>query len=64
VVRVDVFAPDAEEPHRQYSQNMDCPAGRGTITIPFALNDPPGTWRLVARDVASGTTSEVRVQVQ
>jgi hypothetical protein len=55
VVRLDVFAPGSETPHRQYSQNLSCPAGAGTATIPFALDDPPGDWRCELRDVASGT---------
>jgi hypothetical protein len=54
VVRLDVFAPGSTNPHRQYSQNLACPAGAGTATIPFALNDPPGEWRCELRDVASG----------
>ncbi len=57
VVHMDVFAPGSEKPHRQYSQNIDCPSGQGRATIPFALNDPAGEWRLVFRDVALGAKS-------
>ncbi len=64
VARLDVYPPGSERPHRQYSQNIDCPAGQGATDIPFALNDPPGQWRLVARDVASGTTSERTIEVR
>ena len=58
VVRLDVFAPGATTPHRQYSRNLDCPNGRGQAEIPFALNDPSGPWRLELRDVATGTRAE------
>jgi hypothetical protein len=54
VVRLDVFAPGRDEPHRQYSQSIACPNGLGTADIPFALNDPAGAWRLECHDVASG----------
>lgn len=54
VVRLDVFAPGAEEPHRQYSQNIVCDGGRGAATIPFALSDAAGQWRLEFRDAAAG----------
>lgn len=54
VVHMDVFAPGSEKPHREYSQNIDCPNGQGRATIPFALNDPAGEWRLTFRDVALG----------
>ena len=63
VVHVDVFAPGSEKPHRQYSQNIDCPGGEGQATIPLALNDPEGLWRLEFKDAATGarTVREVRV---
>lgn len=64
VARLDVYAPGADTPHRQYSQNVDCFAGRGRADIPFALSDPAGAWRLVARDAASGTATERTVQVR
>ncbi len=63
VVRVDVFAPESERPHRQYSQNLACALGRGRGTIPFALNDPAGAWRLVFRDAATGTSAEAVVEL-
>ncbi|MEA3364812.1 MAG: hypothetical protein U9Q79_04145 [Candidatus Hydrogenedentes bacterium] len=63
VVRVDVFAPGSNTPHRQYSQNIDCPKGQGSGTIPFALNDPAGDWRLVFRDVASGAKTEATMKL-
>jgi len=58
VIRMDVYAPGSDAPHRQYSQNILCEAGRGEADIPFALNDAPGQWRLELRDVASGVSTE------
>lgn len=63
VVRLDVYPPDAQTPHRQYSQNIDCPGGRGTADIPLAFSDSPGAWRLVLRDVATGVQVERTVAV-
>jgi len=64
VARLDVFAPGSDAPHRQYSQNIDCPGGRGTADIPFALSDSVGAWRLEVRDVASGQTAERAIEVR
>jgi hypothetical protein len=57
VLRVDVFGPDGAL-RTFYSRNLDADAGRAEMTIPFALNDAPGSWRLRVRDVATGTTGE------
>ncbi len=64
VVHLAVYAPGSDRPHRQYSQNVECPGGKGQASIPFALNDTPGTWRLVARDVASGTTVDKTLELR
>ena len=64
VVRLDVFAPGQTTPHRQYSQNLACPKGLGSATIPLARSDAPGQWRLVWRDVATGVTAEGKVEVK
>ncbi len=64
VVRLDVFAPGGAAPHRQYSQNIACPGGKGSATIPFALNDPKGTWRLQWRDVATGMKGQGQIVVK
>ena len=61
VVHMAVFAPGSRTKHRQYSINIDCPAGKGSATVPFAVNDPPGAWRLECRDAASGTRTSTTV---
>ncbi len=63
VVHVDVYAPGSDRPHRQYSQNIACAGGVGQGSLPFALNDAPGVWRLVFRDTATGVTAEKVVKV-
>jgi hypothetical protein len=64
VVRMDVLAPDSDRPHRQYSQNIACPAGKGEASIPFAMNDETGEWTLRFRDVASGMTATKALRVE
>ena len=34
------------------------------FTIPIALNEPKGTWQLVARDVATGTSAQATFEVR
>ena len=63
VVHAAVFAPGSTTAHRQYSQNIACPNGTGEVTVPFALNDPTGTWTLELRDVASGVTARRTVEL-
>ncbi|MBN2309285.1 MAG: beta-galactosidase [Candidatus Hydrogenedentes bacterium] len=64
VVHVKVFAPGSDRPHREYSRNVDCPGGVGEGTIPFALNDAPGTWRLVFTDAATGVTERRKLRLK
>ena len=64
VAHLSVFAPGSDTEHRQYSRNIDCPAGEGKLQIPFALSDPTGTWRLRVTDAATGVSSEVTVRLQ
>jgi len=57
VARIEVFDP-AGRLVRHYSSNVSILDGRAKFQIPFALNDPPGRWRVRARDVISGLTAE------
>lgn len=63
VLRVDVTTPGGK-PHRLYSTDLRCKDSRGTVTIPFALNDPVGDWRVRVTDVVSGVANEITVRVQ
>lgn len=69
VVRVRVFGPDGKE-RPWYAQNLltdQGPAaetGRADGSIQFALDDAAGTWKIVARDVATGLTGATTVAVK
>jgi len=60
--RVDVYDPSGEE-IPAYGQNVLARRGRATFTVPFALNDPSGTWHVHATDVASGVSADLRLRV-
>lgn len=38
--------------------------GRGSATIPFALNDPEGSWTLAAEDVLTGTENTYSIELR
>lgn len=62
-VHVTVLRPDGTEAE-DYAQNLivrDTPA---TGTIPLALNDATGTWRVIARSALSGKTAEGTFEVR
>ena len=63
VVHLDVYQPDGTRCY-SLSRNFVFAAGRWSGTLPLALNDPAGQWTIRAREVCSGLTSEVKVQVQ
>lgn len=53
VMGVDVIDPSGKAvPH--YSGNLLAPNGRAAKLLPLAFNDPPGTWRVVVRDLLTG----------
>jgi hypothetical protein len=63
-----VFHLDAVDPSGtivpQYSGNIRAPKGRATARVPFALNDPPGTWEIRVKDLLSGQTQVSTVRVE
>ena len=61
VIHIDVYDP-AGPRVRHYSGNATVRNGVAVFEIPFALNDPSGAWRIQARDVISGLTSQVQLQ--
>ena len=63
VFRVEVTPPGAEGPAAWYSHNVVAQGGRLELGIPLALNDPPGTWRVAVRDVATGMRGVATVTV-
>jgi hypothetical protein len=50
---ITVIGPDGKE-RRAYADKLDGPHGTVSGSLITALNDPPGQWRIAARDVASG----------
>lgn len=63
VFRVEVTPPGADGPAPWYSRNTVAHGGRLELDMPLALNDPPGTWRVAVRDVATGLLGEGTVAV-
>jgi hypothetical protein len=62
VVRIEVF--DAKgRLARQYCSNADIVNGKGQARVPFALSDGGQVWRVRARDVISGLTTERQVRL-
>ena len=63
VLRVDVLWPDGSL-RTYYSRNLETSAGKAEMTIPLALNDAKGTWRVRVKDIATGATAEKNFQVE
>lgn len=64
VVSVQVTDP-AGRPRPEYAAVLTCPAGEAAQgSLPFALNDPPGRWRIRARDVVTGSEGELSVTLR
>ena len=60
-VRVRVFRPDGTEAWC-YARNVLVKGGRATYTIPFALSDPRGDWRVEATSVFGGPAQAAAVR--
>ena len=62
VLRLEVFAPDgAAQP--ALGANIEAVDGAATHALPLALNSAAGTWKITARDVASGATGKALFEV-
>lgn len=55
--------PDGTE-RRWDRVTWDAPRGTGEVAIPLALNDPPGNWKLLIQDVATGVHAEATIRVK
>jgi hypothetical protein len=61
--QVKVFGPDGVEiPLLRRIVRIE--ENKGRTEVPLAFNDPAGTWRIEARDAASGMKGEARVEVR
>jgi len=47
-----------------YGKNLSAQNGRASFSLPLALSDTPGRWRVRVRDVVSGVSGEWAFQVQ
>ncbi|MHB8997100.1 MAG: beta-galactosidase [Armatimonadota bacterium] len=64
VARVEVFGPDGKE-RSWYARNLTTgktPVAEGNLQL--ALDDQPGTWKIVAKDVATGATASTSFKVK
>lgn len=62
VIHLDVIDP-AGKVMEAYSGNVLAPHGRAARVIPIAWNDPAGQWLIKARDMQTGFTKTVELQV-
>ena len=63
LVRCHVYVPDGTR-SAVYSNNILLQNGRGTFTLPFALNDPPGKYVIRSTDVVTGTVVEKTIELR
>jgi len=63
MVRVQLFGPRNVEalPYRSY---VTLSGNQAELTVPLALSDAPGTWTLVATDVATGVSARASLVVE
>ncbi len=55
---VRIFRPDGTEAV-PYAVNLPISKGIGRMKIPFALSDPPGSWKVTVREIISGKEESV-----
>ncbi|MDP6502086.1 MAG: beta-galactosidase trimerization domain-containing protein [Planctomycetota bacterium] len=62
VIHIAAHRPDGKTV-RYLAQNLETENGSVTFSIPLALNEPTGQWKLSARDVATGVAADSLVMV-
>ena len=63
LVRCHFYAPDGAFLHN-YATNVVFEGDRGTVVLPSAYNDAPGTYTLKATDVVSGASAEASIALK
>jgi hypothetical protein len=63
LVRCHVYAPDGSRVPI-YSNNVLVENGRGTFSLPFALNDRTGKYVIRATDVVTGAMIEKSIELK
>jgi hypothetical protein len=65
---VDVVHLDAFDPGRNkvgyYSENLLVTQSEASKLLPFAFNDRPGVWTILAKGLLSGATEVAKLQVE
>lgn len=62
VYHVEARAPDGKR-LALYDQNVVVAENNKEVLVPFAINDKPGTWTIVATEAVTGQKVEVKVEV-
>ncbi|MFA5646002.1 MAG: beta-galactosidase trimerization domain-containing protein [Candidatus Ratteibacteria bacterium] len=62
-VQIEVFNPSGRIVEF-YSGNFLLTNGKGRFTVPFALNDLPGIWKVVVTDIVSGVRTDAEILLQ
>ena len=62
-IRVEVLDPD-KKIISYYSQNLISDTGRFEGMVPLSLNEPLGTYTIVARDIVSGLKAKKTFRVK
>jgi len=61
--RLEVLDPDGMKmPY--YAQNLLADKGNASATMTWALNERPGTYSIVVRDVMSGVTAQKTIKIK
>ncbi|MBQ7694946.1 MAG: beta-galactosidase trimerization domain-containing protein [Lentisphaeria bacterium] len=63
VLRFEIRRPGGTLP-LLYAWNAYVPAGKGVFDFQFALNDIPGKWELLVRDIDSGVTKTAVIELE
>ncbi|MDA1137137.1 MAG: beta-galactosidase [Planctomycetota bacterium] len=63
VLHIQVFDPDGKQ-RREHQRNVTAIGGEITFSLPVALNDSLGRWRVVAKDVATGMSGQTEFLVR
>ena len=62
VIHLQVIRPDGQRV-RCLDQNLEITSGPAPFSLPLALNEPVGTWALLATDAATGVQGKATVKV-
>jgi len=63
VIHVETIRPDGKAV-RYLAQNLETKEGQAEFSLPFALNEPKGEWKLQLTDVATQLEKEIALRVE